>query len=389
MADYEKNTLLCVGDAQGNKVKCYPTTKAEYVEGLKEFIDSNESDESENNGSSSSGSNTFNRYATIVIGTATSGYTASDVDYLCTGSADQTIINSAISTLVNGGKILLLEGTYTLAGNIVIDKDNITLEGMGASTVLNRNSTDANSYVIAANGVIGCTFQHITCTGGHSGIYFYGSSNNRVYNCICNDNKYYGIYILNTADSGNNNNLIIDSCICNNNAYGIEFTRYEITDDDDVYIINNICNNNTLYGIRVRSAYGTTGTYESRNINITNNNCIANGTGIYANKLDRSTINGNVCQHNSNYGITCYNCTNTIVTANNCSSNSEYGIYTQYGYGGNTLDGNMCNDNTSYGIYLRWNSSNYLTDIITSNQANTGIYTGSYTPSILENNYTG
>jgi polygalacturonase len=64
------------------------------------------------------------------------------VDFLVpTGSTSaQTQIQGAIDSLSsNGGKIIILEGTYTLSSFIILmSKTNITIEGMGNSTVIKR-----------------------------------------------------------------------------------------------------------------------------------------------------------------------------------------------------------------------------------------------------------
>ncbi len=57
-------------------------------------------------------------------------------DYICSGTNDQNTIKSAINSLSdNGGKIILLNGTYNITGSINIAKPNIFIEGMGNSTI--------------------------------------------------------------------------------------------------------------------------------------------------------------------------------------------------------------------------------------------------------------
>lgn len=82
--------------------------------------------------------------ATVVVGTSARGYTANDVNYLCSTTSAQTQINNAISSLPStGGKVILLEGTYNCSGQINITKPNVTIEGMGkANTILNFKSTN-------------------------------------------------------------------------------------------------------------------------------------------------------------------------------------------------------------------------------------------------------
>jgi hypothetical protein len=86
---------------------------------------------------SGGGGGSGKKYATVVIGNADAGHTLDTVDYLCTGVDDHLIINSAIDDLpAEGGKVVLLEGTYKLGDKVHITKDNVTLRGMGYSTKL-------------------------------------------------------------------------------------------------------------------------------------------------------------------------------------------------------------------------------------------------------------
>lgn len=74
---------------------------------------------------------------------------ASSADFRATGSSDQTVINQAIASMGNrgGGTIVLMEGTYNISNNVLITYDNITLTGVGWSTILkltpNANLRDA------------------------------------------------------------------------------------------------------------------------------------------------------------------------------------------------------------------------------------------------------
>ena len=79
--------------------------------------------------------------ATIVVAASdSSAKSKAAADYVCTGSQDFTTINNAINALPStGGKVLLLEGTYNIANNVAyiqINKEHVTLEGIGAGTVL-------------------------------------------------------------------------------------------------------------------------------------------------------------------------------------------------------------------------------------------------------------
>ena len=79
------------------------------------------------------------RPVTLIVGATQSGHTAAEVDFLCTGTDDHVQINAAIAALpASGGKIVIREGTYNIAAQITLNRANVTIEGMGSSTVLLR-----------------------------------------------------------------------------------------------------------------------------------------------------------------------------------------------------------------------------------------------------------
>ena len=79
------------------------------------------------------------RVCRLVVGTSTSGWTTSDCDYLCDGTADDVEINAAIQALPStGGEIVILDGTYNITATIAMNKDNTKLSGNGAATILKR-----------------------------------------------------------------------------------------------------------------------------------------------------------------------------------------------------------------------------------------------------------
>ncbi|MCI5605584.1 MAG: right-handed parallel beta-helix repeat-containing protein, partial [Clostridia bacterium] len=121
------------------------------------------------------------RSATIVVGASDSKYYSDysySANYKCTGTADQGQINSAIAALPsNGGKIVLLEGTYNISGSINVNKPNVTIEGMGNGTVLKTSSNISAINVSSSN----CEIRYLSliCTASDrygNGIYVTGSS---------------------------------------------------------------------------------------------------------------------------------------------------------------------------------------------------------------------
>ncbi|MCR4274730.1 MAG: right-handed parallel beta-helix repeat-containing protein [Candidatus Campbellbacteria bacterium] len=112
--------------------------------------------------SSIAGSTTVNPDGTI-SGTAAVTVTvaASDslhknkADVVCTGTADQTCINSAFALLpAGGGHVLLMEGTYTITGPI-IPNNNTWLSGAGHATLVQIASASAGGFNMYSGGTSG------------------------------------------------------------------------------------------------------------------------------------------------------------------------------------------------------------------------------------------
>jgi hypothetical protein len=68
-------------------------------------------------------------------------------DFLCTGTADNTNIQSALDA--NRGPVYLSPGTYNIAAALIFRRDNAALIGAGWDTIL-RAATNLNDYVIAS-----------------------------------------------------------------------------------------------------------------------------------------------------------------------------------------------------------------------------------------------
>jgi len=96
----------------------------------------------------------ISRTATLVV--AANDSTAkckSQADYVCDGTSDDVQIQAAVDALPSGGgKVTLLEGTFTLSNAISRAIDNITIQGQGESTILNL---DAAAAVIDAGSQSG------------------------------------------------------------------------------------------------------------------------------------------------------------------------------------------------------------------------------------------
>jgi hypothetical protein len=130
--------------------------------------------------------------ATVIV-----GFT-DDCDVKVPATGAQTVINSAIAGLTNGGKVIFREGTYNLSGRINVALNNITLEGMGNSTIFNAqfNNTSTSYGIIYCTGSY-CKIKDIVVTNPTAnnqiiGIWIGGSNNTVTGNTCsnCNNKKW-------------------------------------------------------------------------------------------------------------------------------------------------------------------------------------------------------
>ena len=70
-------------------------------------------------------------------------------DFKCSGTDDDIVIQKAMDSLTDGGKIILLEGTYNLSSRL-LQKKNVVIEGQG------RGITKVNtSYIFLISNLVG------------------------------------------------------------------------------------------------------------------------------------------------------------------------------------------------------------------------------------------
>lgn len=214
-------------------------------------------------------------YARIVVGTSQNGWTASDCDYLCTGTSDQSIFNTAINNLpTTGGEIIILDGTYNFSAPLNIQKGNVVLKGNGNSTIFKRQFNASSYYPDTSLGILGifgdnCAVSFILIDGNKSQ---FSSENNS------------GIVVSN-ADS-----CVIQCCaILNVSGNGI-YTNQTCkgTTVSSCFISN--CNSGVLVG-----GAGCTGQIISNSfISQCDIGCVAGG---------ETTLTGNSLKNNTTVGI--------------------------------------------------------------------------------------
>jgi len=294
-------------------------------------------------------------------------------DYVCDGTADQVEINQAITDLpASGGMVFLMEGVYTVDGQIIIDSDNITLAGVGAATIIKIvDGYDLNIQLIDLDGANYCTIKDLAINGNKAnqadgimyGIYSDQSAYINILNCWIYDLRGDGIHVW------RQNNVRVEGCyIDGNTTDGIRWDQ-----STDGYILNNRCSNNGGDGIELAH-------FASDRNSIIGNNCVSNtGNGINLYEASDNRIIGNNCKWNV-FGIYIHHgCIYNLIEGNNCRENSGDGIYFNhdglvcsrhrfignicYGNGGcgikaegmggdGVINGNHCKENVEHGIYL-------------------------------------
>lgn len=148
-------------------------------------------------------------------------------DYICTGTNDQNTIQSAINALPSGGgKIVLLEGTYTMSGGFTANKANVTIEGMGIGTTTLDLANDSDylwsvipiSIVSANVNVKNLSIARSVKGGNGIGVWLRDDAKNSlIQNVEISNLEAMGIY-TNSGDGGH----IFDRVLVNNCNYGIE-----------------------------------------------------------------------------------------------------------------------------------------------------------------------
>jgi hypothetical protein len=248
---------------------------------------------------------TNRRHSVVVVGS--SGY-SEDVDFKCNGEADQEQINAAIDYLKNtygGGEVLLTEGTFVINGPILLTSF-ITLEGVGARTVISRTGTNFGIYMSGGDGseIVQARIRKLKITqtdnAGYALVRMEYADQCVVADCYFDDPFYQSLYADHCDDFLISNNFFIkqtqrpiqvwysSGIISGNNIYGgsakSSATEYIISLYDNAYlsIINNV-----LHDFSIDMAGGSIGIQVNHsagyNINIQGNHFynISNSTGNF------------------------------------------------------------------------------------------------------------
>lgn len=217
------------------------------------------------------------------------------------------------------GCFLYCRGTYSLAGNILIDAEDSGVGIIGAQqpghwTVLNRANTNVGSYVFELDDANDVTLSHLSITRAYDGVSARlnsDSDNLTVSNCQVYGNSNTGISLLAGNDLTAITNNAVFGGVSGPQANGIKLhgtgsiaIGNEVFDhsNNGVWLLgaNSTISENTVYsnsgiGIVVSGAHST----------INTNRCYGNRTGIDA-RGSGTTVSENIVHDNSSIGVQAY-----------------------------------------------------------------------------------
>lgn len=75
------------------------------------------------------------KFANIVVGTRTAGWTKKDCDYLCDGASDNVEFQAAVNDCANFGTIHVLPGDYNFSATVSTNGKRLTFKGTCFSTI--------------------------------------------------------------------------------------------------------------------------------------------------------------------------------------------------------------------------------------------------------------
>lgn len=251
----------------------------------------------------SSGSSAYARSATLVVA-ASDSLDTTNVDYLCDGTADEVQIEAAVAALPSGGgRIVLMEGLFTIGAAVDLTKSSVTVEGQGTATIIKlADATNVNCINVGA-GVT--AYNHIKIknlkvdgnvanqtTGGHGVNINTGASYTEIDNCWIVD-----CYTANIYDAGGDQTYIHDNHLDNsNNSYAnIEGVG------DNARIIGNHLNDGVYANISIYNGAGGLGA--TNGCVVANNVCTNSGGFGIENANWATDITGNFITTFASNGI--------------------------------------------------------------------------------------
>jgi len=313
--------------------------------------------------------------STKIVAASNSSQAAKDsADYVATGSGDQAQINSAL-TAAAGGKVYLMDGTYTINASISIP-NNTMLAGAGRGTlitIVNSFNTSINAITNTTGGGsgTGVAIQDLRLDGNRANqtsgtmraIYFNGVGSGTGGSVI------EGGEISNVWMREWRNEVIAFNASSHNTVTG------SVIDGSDTNAISLTASsaNNTITGNNVENANNGIYVSSSSNNTITGNTVQGNSTGIYLTSSSSNAISGNNASGNGSYAIYLLSSSNNTISGNTAVSGGYRGIVLVTS-SNNAITGNTVASNNSFGMFLDGSSANTITSNNVQANANSGLY---------------
>ena len=266
-------------------------------------------------------------------------------DYVCDGVADQVEINTAIGALpAAGGEVRLLEGTYTIAASIVVNKSNVVLSGNGWSSIIKDIAVGIVSMIELGDGV--STYTNFTVKD---------LKLESDYNIVNTD----GIQtMLNTS------RISIYNVYLKNMRYGVYLGTTPV---QDRYAVVSGCIFEDVFESLMAGASGPGSRYVSLANNVIFRNTVAVLDGIVVETCSEVTVTGNVILGNfTESGIFIGNSSRVSVTGN-IVRGCTIGIRVQNGAADISITGNTIYLCQQHGIALGLTQSGASRVLIVAN----------------------
>jgi parallel beta-helix repeat protein len=309
------------------------------------------------------------QYATYVIAANdTTDEGKAGADQVCDGTADQVTINAAFAAATPSTymRVELLEGTYNLAGPIVMIDDSV-LSGQEDGTILSPSANSISCIVAATNCTIANLKLHSLSTTSTTGIEAIGETDVKIDNITVVGFPSFGFYASTATnkvhfyncrfyDNGKNTyGIYVDTC------HHIQIVNCYFDDcDEGVWL--DTSNFSAIVGCKfVGCGYGVD--VGGSNTLVEANHCYNCGSvGINVYDGDFLTIDGNVLYW-CDQGIALDTITRSLVNSNVCngdgSSIGSTGIdLSASNY--NIISDNVCTDFSSEGILIDASSHNRI-----------------------------
>ncbi len=206
-------------------------------------------------------------------------------------NAFATIQDAVNSLPATGGKVLLTAGTWTVTSQISFPNDNITIEGVGESSIIESSGNHSIFYLNSRDNIqIHNLFirytSYVSGSSSRNAIYLYRSANAKIHNCHI-ENAYRAVYLAGSSTKYTENNSIYNNYI-QNSYYGIT-TGAGIT-PTNYYVRKNMVHNNKIIN---NERYGICFAGSSTSNNISDNEINDAVQGIVMFHSDSNIVSNN------------------------------------------------------------------------------------------------